>query len=483
MMKKEWYIFQGTHHKGPFNKNDLLEFFLNGSIKRETLLWREEENSWEPLHKISELKSILENSPNESLTPQINDLAAPEFQLPEFSEEAEDDDLPPPLPAMPATQKAKVNQSMQKRQLAKMPEHFKDPTRLDLPPVPELLEILNQDQKTRFSLSRFKWIFALVVVLVISYIAYLGMKNFSSVPRSLYIRGLNPQNLERLEEIVQRPVETLEGLEKISVDFALTVDGKELWLASNLKDTALLQVTLNSKSNRVLGAEEIIIESRARLMDYQARFQKIRLLKGNNFLPGEYIFKVKGKKLFWLNNFFPSLQRVTFFNLLNKDFSIEGETIIYSGSKTDFEYRLIEYRKELIDTILRPYEEKIEKVNTLKGLVQKTFDSLTLILSKKNPQKEMAEFEAFFIKEISPILQNIVNDSAILAQTDIVEAAKVFGESATDIIQYVKTKTKWNTQNTNESDKALKRLKAQVFYLEMQLKKIEADMKKIRENP
>lgn len=486
MMKKEWYIFQGTHHKGPFSKHDLLEFYQSGSLKRETLLWREEESAWEPLHKISELKSILDVEVNLDQTPvKESEENAPDFSLPEFSEsvdeESIEDELPPPIPPMPKVEREIP--TMKKRVLAKMPEHFKDPTRLDLPPVPELMELLNQKPASRFDFIRFKWIIALFVVLLISIGTYFGMKNFSTVPQSLYIRGLNPQNLERLEEVVQKPYKDLEGKESLVMDFALTVDGKEIWLSTNFSDDALLHVTLNSKANRALGAEEVIVESRAKLSNHQARFHKIRLLKGNTFIPGEYTFKVKGKKIFWLNNLIPSLQKVSLFSRLNKDFVYEGDTIIYSGSKTDFEYRLIEYRKELINTILKPFEEKLETVNTLKGLIQKTYDSLVIILAKKKPQTEMKEFEAFFIKEISPMLQSIVNDTNEKGYQEIVEAAKSFGESSTDLMQFVKSATKWNSADKAESEKAMKRLKSQAFYLEMQIKKIEAEIKKIRENP
>lgn len=490
MMKKEWYIFQGTHHKGPFSKNDLLEFYQSGSLKRETLVWREEESAWEPLHKINELKAILDAEvyPELPTGSSKNDLSTdemPDFSLPEFSdsvdEESIEDELPPPIPPMPIVER--TIPTMKKRVLAKIPEKFKDPTRLDLPPVPELMELLNGTTEKRFDFSRFKWPLALVVMMAVSFAVYMGMKNFSSVPQSLYIRGLNPQNLERLEEVVHKPYKNLEGKENLAMDFALTVDGKEVWLTSNLSDEALLQVTLTSKSNRALGADEVIVESRARLENHQARFHKIRLLKGNTFIPGEYSFKVKGKKIFWLNDLIPSLQRVSFFNRLNKDFIYEGDTIIYSGSKTDFEYRLIEYRKELIGTILKPYEEKLEKINTLRGLIQKTHDSLAIILAKKKPQSEMGEFETFFIKEISPMLQSIVNDSNEKGQQEIVEASKNFGESSTDLIQFVKSSTKWNSNDKADADKGMKRLKSQAFYLEMQAKKTEADIKKIRENP
>ena len=142
MMKKEWYIFQGTQHRGPFSKNDLLEFYKDGSLKRESLVWREEASEWEPLHKISELSFILESNQTNVDFPDL------EISNEEITHEVPSpfqvDELPPPLPPLPEFES---KPRARKKILAKVPETFKDPTRLDLPPVPELLEILKDEEK------------------------------------------------------------------------------------------------------------------------------------------------------------------------------------------------------------------------------------------------------------------------------------------------------------------------------------------------
>jgi hypothetical protein len=267
------------------------------------------------------------------------------------------------------------------------------------------------------------------------------------------------------------------------VDLALTVNGKEIWLASNISDEAVLQMTLTSKPNRILSNQEVIVESRAKLTNHQARFSKMRMLKGTAFVPGEYAYKIKMKKIHFINTFIPTLQSLGFFAALNTDEVLTGDAIIYSGSKTDFEYRLIEYRKEMLSSVVRPFEEKLEKVTTLREIVNKTNDSLALIFEKKAPQKEMKDFEAFFIKEISPMLQTIVNDSLDKNETEIVEAAKNFGESVTELMTYVEKQKKWAASQKDDADKSLKRLKSQSLFLEIQMKKIEAEIKKIKENP
>jgi len=479
MMKKEWYIFQGSHHKGPYTIDELKLFYQEGSLKRETLVWKEGVEEWEPLFKIKALSRVLgeENLdiPNLPMDLPLEDKQI-NADLPPIDSLIEDD-VPPPLP--PIDQNPKKS----KRVLAKAPEVFRDPTRLDLPPVPELMELLNGKQKNKWSWINKKWSLALVVFVLIGFGIYLSLKGFTSVPKSLYIRGLNPSNLERLEEVVQRPITSLTGEVDQRVDLALTVNGKEIWLASNIADEAVLQMTLTSKPNRLLANQEVIIETRARLVNHQARFSKMRILKGSVFVPGEYTYKIKMRKIHTINSLIPSLQSLGFFAGLNTDEVLTGDAIIYSGSKTDFEYRLIEYRKEILSNVVRPFEEKLEKVSTLREIVNKTNDSLAIIFEKKAPQKEMKDFEAFFIKEISPMLQTIVNDSLDKNETEIVEAAKNFGESVTELMTYVEKQKKWGAPQKDDADKAVKRLKSQSLFLEIQMKKIEGEIKKIKENP
>lgn len=476
MMKKEWYIFQGSHHKGPYSIDELKLFYQDGTLKRETLVWKEGVEEWEPLFKIKALQSVYDT---EEFSLEItNDHEIP--TLPPISFDDEDEDVPPPLPPVSTKSESSINT---KRVLARAPEVFKDPTRLDLPPVPELMELLNGRPKNKWSWINKKWSLALVVFVFIGFGIYLSLKGFTSVPKSLYIRGLNPSNLERLEEVVQRPKVSLTGESDQRVDLALTVNGKEIWLASNISDEAVLQMTLTSKPNRILSNQEVIVESRAKLTNHQARFSKMRMLKGTAFVPGEYAFKIKMKKIHFINTFIPTLQSLGFFAALNTDEVLTGDAIIYSGSKTDFEYRLIEYRKEMLSSVVRPFEEKLEKVTTLREIVNKTNDSLALIFEKKAPQKEMKDFEAFFIKEISPMLQTIVNDSLDKNETEIVEAAKNFGESVTELMTYVEKQKKWAASQKDDADKSLKRLKSQSLFLEIQMKKIEAEIKKIKENP
>ena len=40
-MNKEWFIFKGTHHLGPFSVEEMEEFFSVGEINAHSLVWRE----------------------------------------------------------------------------------------------------------------------------------------------------------------------------------------------------------------------------------------------------------------------------------------------------------------------------------------------------------------------------------------------------------------------------------------------------------
>ncbi len=476
MMKKDWYIFQGTQHRGPFSVDELASMFREGNLKRETLIWKEGVSEWEPIFKVPEYAFLFHEMPTTPPVPamDISLPTGPKLEMPDLPP-----DLPPPMPALGA-QKKSGSSTNHKKNLTPAPIAFKDPTRLDLPPVPELTEMLKENEVKGKNLARYKWIVVLVFVFLVGLGVYLGLQSYMNVPKSLYIRGINPSNLSRLEDVVQR---NFNGDDvSIAAEFALTVDGKEIWMASNFNGSALLQVTLESVPDRVLGKAEVIIESRARLADHQARFNKIRLIKGEEFLPGEYTYKLKGKKIHPLNDLVPTLQKIEMFRKLNADFVVTGKTIIFSGTKNDFEYKLIDYKKEIINNSIKPLEEKLEKLTTLRGIILKTNESFLEVFKKSNPKPEMKSFEEFFIREVSPMLQTIVSDSIALNENEIVQTCKTFGETATGIISYVNGQKIWNAK-TNKPfvDTELKKLDSQAFYLEIQQKRFEGEIRRARE--
>ena len=51
-MNKEWFVFKGTHHLGPFSAEEIAEFYQGKEISPQTLIWKEGNEKWEPISKV-----------------------------------------------------------------------------------------------------------------------------------------------------------------------------------------------------------------------------------------------------------------------------------------------------------------------------------------------------------------------------------------------------------------------------------------------
>ncbi len=487
--EKVWFFFQGTQHKGPLTVGELRQLFDDGVLKNDSLVWREGLKEWDPLNKIDELKIYF----SDAQTPP-NVQGYPSTNLTELTELTDlDEILPPPVPEELRSQKTRSHSHShaplkKNLKLADRPKIFSDPTRLDLPPLPELMEMLNSKSKKKSkkfvwsvaSFKRWKWWMALGLFTLILLGVYTVLLNDSPIPKTLYLRGLNPGHLEKLEQVLHTPFEEKSGVlkfENLKIEMALSVDGKTIFLTSNLKNDALLQMTLTSKPNQVLSMEsmsgeaqdgtpiepgdsDVIMETRGKYTQHVARFTRMKLIRGSRFLPGRYRYKVKGKVIHPLNKEFPFLLQFDFFKNLNDDFMQSGDALIYAGSVSEFEKKLGEFQQVAIREKIRPLEERIEKIGTLKEIIQKTIESLSLIFSKANPKSEMKSFESFFIKEISPMLQGIMNESLEKKDHEVVEQGKKFGEEVTALMTYTQKEKTWQKKEKAFSEEALKKIKS-----------------------
>ena len=103
-MNKEWFIFKGTHHLGPFSLEEMEEFFAVGEINAQSLVWREGAEKWEALGKNRELNFLITQNKKPALPPlPIDDEdqadlppATPPTRPVSSAEELSDE--PPPIP-------------------------------------------------------------------------------------------------------------------------------------------------------------------------------------------------------------------------------------------------------------------------------------------------------------------------------------------------------------------------------------------------
>ena len=397
-MNKEWFIFKGTHHLGPFSVEEMEEFFSVGEINAHSLVWREGAEKWEALLKSRDLAFLIEKS-NSSSPPDLPKeevKVAKKFHIPRevkvvlevkevLKESLKEGDLPPSLPA------AKIEASA---------NDFGD----EPPPIP-LDAILNPQgrefykPKKSFIGNHPKLVLASLVTVFIMVIAWFFI-NESTV--NLRIKGVMPVYVDKLQEIAAQKTPSL------TLAMALSLDGKTIYASTNKDGEILAIIKLQSLPKRILGSGDVEILVRGTIKEHLGVFEKMQLTKGAQFVPGEYNVSFSGRKLHFLNEKFKFLNQYTFFKNFNTDYSYTTTALIYSGTPREFEKKIIEFGELVSGELLKPLNDKLERLQTLKSILNKTTEDYLLALEEIKLPKEISKFEAHYVKEISPLIQSLV---------------------------------------------------------------------------
>ena len=469
-MNKEWFIFKGTHHLGPFSVEEMKELFTKGEINAQSLVWREGAEKWEALGKTRELDFRRFTDPALPPLPDLPDLP--------------DDNLPPPvLPNVVKQTEKKVEKTVTE----------------EPPPIP-LDAILNPDGKNlsfgpkAASSKKFsKIIFASLVVIFAVVLGWFFMNEKSSAIQ-LRVKGLMPVYLERLQETATQKTPS------ISLAMALSLDGKTLFASTNKEGEILAIIKLKSLPMRVLGTEDVELMVRGLIKDHLGEFGKMQLTQGPQFIPGEYSVEFTGRKMHFLNMRFPFLNEYAFFKGLNTDYTYQTTALIYAGTPREFEKKLAEYKDTIVTEKLKPYTDKLERLQTFLSLLNKTVEEYLLILDSMKRSTEINTFESKYIKDISPIVQSMTiaahelskkmeedtDESAVKDSMKVVSygtqmlLGKQMGELASDMI----TETKKVKKMTAAEKSALKnkfeeRYKYIKFQIDGHITKLEEEIKKV----
>ncbi|MFA6237472.1 MAG: DUF4339 domain-containing protein [Bacteriovorax sp.] len=461
-MNKDWFVFKGTQHKGPFSVEEVAEFYRSKEITEKTLIWKEGNEKWEPLSKISAFhflfkaaeKEEIELPPLPSFPPIPAKTKGPTLpKLPAQLEVQDDDELPPPIPL-----DAIIDPRGQVRQ-----------------------RIKNEEKSSRYSKYS----------LIVGSILFAGILGWYALTQKqadiqLRIKGLMPVYLEKLE------LTAIKNSPKFEAAMALSLDGQTLWGSTNKGGDVSAVIRLNSIPHKVLGTEDVALSVKGRFTNHLAKFNKMTLTEGSKFLPGEYKFHVEAKEIHFLNRHFSRLNSIAFFRGLNKIYSYDGEALIYSGTPREFAKRLAEFSAAILNEKLRPFQDKLERMQTYDSILNATSQNFLMELDKAKTGKAIHSFEAKFIKEISPLLQSLVVKSMELSEKEEknrlivspygqqVLLGKQIGELASDMI----TRTEKIKKLTDKEKSALRaeldtRSRNIKLQIDLNTRKIEEQIQKI----
>ena len=428
-MNKEWFIFKGTHHLGPYSLAEMEDFFATGEINAQSLVWREGAEKWESLGKTKDLASIIAGHGKKPALPNVTPPKLP--SLPNLPDD-EDDELQPPTPP---------------KFLHVQPSFDDEP-----PPIPldALLEVQGSKKAFKKSVGRVsaskklpRLIFALSIVLFAIVLVWFSMNEQASKVQ-IRVKGVMPVYLDKLQEVAAQKTPAL------ALTMALSLDGKTLFASTNKGGDILSIIKLKSIPKRTLGTEDVELMVKGVIKNHLGEFGKMQLTKGEHFAPGEYSIDFNGRKMHFLNRRFSFLSSFSFFKKLNTDYHYQTHALIYSGTPREFEKKINEYKESILNERLRPFTDKLERLQTFSSLLNKTVENYLLVLEKVKNPKDINAFEAMYIKEISPIIQSLVvaanemakkqaleipnESSKVATYSSQVQLGKQIGELASDMI-------------------------------------------------
>lgn len=476
-MNKVWFIFKGTHHLGPFSVEEIAAFYQAKEITEQTMIWKEGSEKWELLLKVSEFSFLFHKEMPKPAVP-LDQPAVPE-------------ELPPPLPPIPSLPKKipKIVSTEAEPSLA-VQDDLPPPIPLDAILDPTGEQKLNFDKKPKQSSRSSKYVLFGVAVIFIILMGRFWLNEQQSAI-NLRIRGVMPVYHERLEMTASKITP------KFEVAMALSLDGQTLYASTNKSGDIQTVIKLTSVPRRVLGTEDVVVTVKGDLKNHVGKFMRMNLSKGARFLPGDYTVHAEGREVHFINRHFKSLSGLGFFKSLNKSYVYDGEALIYSGTPREFEKKMADYKEILIAELQRPYQDKLERIQTLESLLNQTSQNYLMELEKAKTGKTISNFERKFIKEISPLLQSLVVKGHELAQDpkfneegktgviapykEQVLLGKQIGEMASDMI----TKTSTYRQLTEKDKLALKaefdrRSRTIKMQIDLNARQLEEELAKIK---
>ena len=435
-MNKEWFVFKGTHHLGPFSVEEIEAFFRAGEINAQSLIWREGSEKWEQISKTDTYDFIFKPIENKKISapplaklPQLPDLPL----LPDNDNNDEDikNDLPPPIP-------------------------------LDaiIDPKGQIQKRMKNDE---LSLRYSKYGFIFVAILFILILGrYILVQQDSAV--SLRIKGLMPIYLEKLEMMATTNSSHYE------VALALSLDASTIWGSTNFGSEMVSDILLNSVPNRVLGTKDVAIHLTGNFINHIGKFSKMTLSNGETFVPGEYKFHVESNSTHFLNRTFSSLAKIDFFKKFNKSYIFDGVALIYSGTPREFEKKIHDFSIAAEAEQLKPLQDKLERMQTFESIINSTSQNYLMELESTKKGKGISSFEAKFTKEVSPLLQSLMMKAIEVTSNPLLNEeeksknfiapynqqiliGKLIGELASDMI----TKTEKYKSLTDDDKKLLRK--------------------------
>ncbi len=276
---------------------------------------------------------------------------------------------------------------------------------------------------------------------------------------SMYVSLNNHEDDNRFQKLSDENFHSLMALSKkkitkrVRMKLALTSDGSDLWLATNYNNEAILHLTLKSFKGRTLNSEQTTIKGSAILKNGAAHFDRLDLVQGEKLIAGQYMAQVvgvpqglKAQVANWLSES-TIASSLDFVKSSSKKFQYRGSVLLFGGSAREFETKLSKFKKANLEEKINPLRDRLESYKTLKAMVSNLEETYLERLKSIRRGKHIKNFEADFVTQISPMLQELVlgihkkwksyigkDAKKAKAYEDLLEYGKSVGAMGSDMI-------------------------------------------------
>ncbi len=463
--QRNWFIFQGDHHIGPFSQEEIMSKIMLMELTKEDLIWKEGERDWMPVSEWSEFISLfpaasdiphemklgLDFKAPEDLNPdQVANEVEPGLIFEEedsFEEEVvseelspveeaqpeEEDAGPPPLPPLPVEPEAEPEPEPKTE-----PE---DPTvelPPDLPPLPPLeeeeeVELVQEEPEQyegeyeredeyhaeretiaeeSFQLSHLKFYMSAAVGLVglLVFVSYLWSA-LNSTPKAF---GLTKGDRDALLHVTEKSYRPDKGIE---YKIRPTSDLSALWLGANYPGQGWAILRLKTKEGRYMGEAPVELLAQASYESGLSFFDEIEILQGESIVAGEYTYTLEltpgGTLLRWnrLMKDIPVLGALFSSESEMEKQVLKGSLLLSPMAKKNFDSKLSDYHIKLDRNLVQPMKERKQRYETFLGLLEQMGDLYKNTLNRISKGNTIYLFEDQYNKQIGPMMRDLIIDS------------------------------------------------------------------------
>jgi hypothetical protein len=462
MSKKLWFIFEDDHHRGPFDREQMVEKITRGELLESGLVWTEGLAAWVSADSLDDFAPLFCPPPLPPLPVIVEEVGL----LPPLPQEVDEiEEMPPPLPPLP----------QEYNEVEAEPEPVPEPPVVD---SPRILDDLEQLPDVDESLHR-RWKIPAMVVTVLIVLVTVWL----FAPASFVVPGfheLRQSEAEQMRRFVESPLDMTTPFK-----LSLTRDLRSIVLGTPLKDEFQVYLIMHSIPGEILSEGAVVLESRARLRGHQAHFRELEIIKGRGFVPGRYEVKVvaiqTGLGARWRQ--WRSGERLSFEWLTEQRF--------IRGSAEEFEQELEQLRAEARELELAHVRQRLESYQTMGSLLQRIFQIYSEVMEQIRTPEHIDRFEARYAQEVGPLLQGLIIESIEkvneLREQGNVEEARSYelfvnygrsvGSMVSDIVTTARGSRQFNRQARerqvrlfkNRHDELLEELQIRLNYLTREL--------------